>query len=175
MLMATRYNCSIPLERCKDHVPGHVFALWSKRTILARERQLELAYRAQIDSLQSMVQDALEHHVKLIRNMVLTDVCPRCKVAFAYEGGCLAINCPNCHCGFCSFCMTDQGSLIVVMTVVLNPWNEQGMMHTRTARAASTTSSLAPYSPPVNLRAESWHSLLRCSAGARRAGCASTL
>jgi hypothetical protein len=58
-----------------------------------------------------MVRDACQQHVKLIRDTVLNDVCPRCKTAFLYEGGCLALTCPksNCKCGFCAFCMTDQG------------------------------------------------------------------
>jgi hypothetical protein len=56
-----------------------------------------------------MVRGACQQHVKLIRDTVLNDVCPRCKVAFLYESGCLALSCPKCKCGFCAFCMTDQG------------------------------------------------------------------
>jgi hypothetical protein len=48
-------QCLIPLELCKDRVPAALFVQWSKRTLLAKEKQLEDAYRAQIDVLQGTV------------------------------------------------------------------------------------------------------------------------
>jgi hypothetical protein len=47
-------QCLIPLELCKDRVPADLFVQWSKRTLLAKEKQLEDAYRAQIDTLQGI-------------------------------------------------------------------------------------------------------------------------
>lgn len=52
----------------------------------------------------------VERHRLRICEDILTLACPRCKLAMLDFDGCFAVDCTNCRCSFCAWCMTDCGT-----------------------------------------------------------------
>jgi hypothetical protein len=98
------------LQDMRERLSAEIFKQWNAAQLKTREKILAKEYEGQIATLRLQVMDAVGRHVRHCREVIMNTLCPRCKVAIAYEGGCLAITCKNCKCGFCAFCMEDQGA-----------------------------------------------------------------
>jgi hypothetical protein len=85
------------------------FSAWNRSLMQSRERELAAQFQAELQ--RQMTQAEAQRHAQYVRNEILTISCPRCHVAFLYEGGCLAMNCKAgaCPCGFCAYCFADCG------------------------------------------------------------------
>ena len=54
--------------------------------------------------------NSVDEAVRLVREEVLVDRCPRCKAAFADWDGCNALSCAACGAAFCAVCLEDCGA-----------------------------------------------------------------
>lgn len=97
------------LEEMRLHLPAETFKQWNTAQFKSREKALAKQYEEQLTNLRHQLMDTVKRHVKHCQEVIFNTLCPRCHVAIQYEGDCLAMKCNNCMCGFCSFCMEDQG------------------------------------------------------------------
>ena len=91
----------------RPRLSASLFQRYNGAMLQSREQALAERYREEM--ARFMQQSEVERHVKHVRDAILRDQCPRCHLSFDYDGGCLALKCPNCQCGFCAYCGHDQG------------------------------------------------------------------
>ena len=77
----------------------------------------EERFQKQLESIQAQIlaaknereRNAVIHRLHINKNILCPEACPRCRKAFTFVGGCFAIECSSCKCGFCGWCMKDCG------------------------------------------------------------------
>jgi hypothetical protein len=106
-----------PLEAVRPGISQLAFNTWNRARLRSHERALMGHLRKQTlqqADVQRQARDPLsveaQQHAQHIRNEILTDCCPRCRMPFIFVGGTLALMCISCRCGFCSFCFEDCGN-----------------------------------------------------------------
>ena len=97
------------LDEMRRCLSKETFEQWNFAQFKSREKALAKQYENQLTLLRNQLMDTVRRHVMYCMQVISNTLCPRCHVAIQYEGDCLAMKCNNCMCGFCSFCMEDQG------------------------------------------------------------------
>ncbi|OQR82251.1 hypothetical protein ACHHYP_16328 [Achlya hypogyna] len=127
--------------------------------------------RFRLDSRES-----LQHHVRRIRDEILTLACPKCKVAFLDFTGCTCVTCgnPNCRTHFCANCVvfyskSSDACHSHVITCPSNPRCRESFYVTEAelkathaaARKAATIRYLGEVPLQDDERLGVWHSIER--------------